>query len=452
MTKTGEKMKYQINDPTTPDLFVDMEPTTSNPQFPYTIRGCQADDQVAIDCKTSLDIALGNLSVILPISHWAASDNLQVWPRAGQDFNAFYDRLNLKFFWNNDPVTNESIYAANSSKVTVHELGHAGLDAYRPDLWSTQCMEIWAFHEGQADITCLYNIMRNDLVIQKAMEETGGNLRLSSIITRLAEQMGNAIWHARGHQDNNLNGLRNAVNDFVFTPPENLPSSAPDNQLSNECHSFGRLIVGTWYDIFVGIYELEKQNSNPIDAFKKARDFIFPCFIKAIINTPVTVRFHEALAKNMIALGGSYQGIMYEVFSKRKIIPTVIKALTQTSKQDMAEKLTNGTTINIGQSEIVVINEPRTLKLSDHITEPKHLKAMFVGGYDLSSCEVEVAAGKYYEFDQSGNLVHEIVPTEDEIIGAAQACVTAIESIGPGPDTMWEVTNNKLMRTFICGR
>jgi hypothetical protein len=430
-----------------------MDPTTTNAHFPYTIRGCSNDDQVAVNCKTSLDIALNYLSTVLPILKWSSTNNLQVFPKAGVDFNAFYDRPTIQYFYKADPLTQEVVYAANSSKVCIHELGHAALDSFRPDFWNTQCAEIWAYHEGIGDITAIDNIMRNGVVVDKALKETGGNLRQSNILTRLAEELGNAIWHARGNKDNNLNGLRNAVNDFKYTPPEELPSWAPDDQLSSECHSFGRLIVGTWWDIVMGIYEYEQAAGlNQKDALEKARSYAYITLIKATMQAPQIPRFHEGLAKIMLVMaqGGQYQNIINKVFVDRKILQPVIKALGLTSKKDV--DLTNGITTIIGQTEIIVVKKPKTLKLADHITEPKHLKAMFIGGYNLSQTEIEVAGDKYYEFDQHGNLIHEIVPTDDEVIKAAQMCVTAIESIGPGSDTMWEVTNNKLLRTYICTR
>ena len=448
-------MQYQLNDPSTPDLLIDMQPTVPEPHFPYTVRGCTADDQVGINCKTSLDISLNYLSNILPVLHWSSTPNLQIWPKAGKAFNAYYDRPNIKYFFDTDPLTQQVFFAANSSKICTHELGHATLDAIRPDCWSTQCAEIWGYHEGHGDINAVNTVMQSDLVLETALKETDGNLRLSSIISRLAEEFGNAFWHARGHKDNNFNGLRNAVNTFTFIPPENLPPIASDDQLSRECHSYGRLILGVWYDVLVGIYEQEKAGGlNQMDAIKKARDVAFPLLIKTIAKTPITLRFHQAIARIMLTVdqenGGHYQNVLNKVFTDRKLLAPQMMALSATNKNEL--DLTNGITTPIRQGEMVVIHEPKTLRLSDYITEPQHLRAMFVGGYDLSSCEVEVAAGKYYEFDQSGNLLHEIVPTDQEIIEEAQKCVTEIESIGPGPDTMWEVTNNKLLRTFICGR
>ena len=449
-------MKYQINDPTTPDLLIDVPSTTAEPHFPYHIVGSDMENQVTINCVISFNTALHYLATILPVLKWSSTDSIELWPIAGIDFNAFYNRTAFKFFFKEDPLTKQVVYAANSSKVSIHELNHGALDAYRPDLWNTQCMEIWGFHEGQADIGALNSIMQNDLVLEKALKETNGNLKLSSVISRIGEEIGNAIWHARGHKDDNLNGLRNAINDFTFIPPENLPSSAPDSQLSNECHSYGRLITGTWYDVLVGIYEQELAGGlDQMSAIKKARDYWYPCFVKAVARTPVIVRFHEALAKNVLAVdlenGGNYQTIMSNVFAKRQILQPVIKALAATSKDDMAAQLTNGVSTKTSFGETIVVNETKTLKLSDHITQPAHLQAMFVAGYDLSSCEVEAAAGKYYEFDQNGMLLYEIAPTDYEIINSAQMCVKTIESIGPGADTMWEVTNNKLLRTFICG-
>ena len=74
-----------------------------------------------------------------------------------------------------------------------------------------------------------------------------------------------------------------------------------------------------------------------------------------------------------------------------------------------------------------------------------------VKGYDLRNAEIEVPNDSYYELDSHGNVVDSIISADDEIIEHAHACVSTIESIGPGPETMWEVTNNKLLRTWVCG-
>jgi hypothetical protein len=103
------------------------------------------------------------------ITKWAATPNLAVYPRAGRDWNAYYDRRSLRFFYETDKTTNHVIYSADSSEIVVHELGHAMLDSMRPDLWSASSIEIWAFHEGFADICAMLNLMQYDEVINESL-------------------------------------------------------------------------------------------------------------------------------------------------------------------------------------------------------------------------------------------------------------------------------------------
>jgi hypothetical protein len=90
---------------------------------------------------------------------WAATNTLNVYPAAGQDLNAFYDRNSLKFFYALDPVVKKNIYTSDSSDVVSHETGHALLDSIRPDFWNVQSYEVWALHESFGDIISILNII-----------------------------------------------------------------------------------------------------------------------------------------------------------------------------------------------------------------------------------------------------------------------------------------------------
>ena len=58
------------------------------------------------------------------VKNWAATKNLTVLPRAGNDANAYYDRRTLSFFYFNGN-SNKRIYTCDSADVVTHELGHA---------------------------------------------------------------------------------------------------------------------------------------------------------------------------------------------------------------------------------------------------------------------------------------------------------------------------------------
>jgi len=82
---------------------------------------------------------------------WELGRVLPAVPVAGSDLNAFYDRQALRFFRAVDEKTGNVVYSGESPDVSLHEQGHAVLDAIRPDLWDAPHFEVAAFHEGFGD-------------------------------------------------------------------------------------------------------------------------------------------------------------------------------------------------------------------------------------------------------------------------------------------------------------
>ena len=84
---------------------------------------------------------------LLPRStRWQPGRTLRVTLDAGVDLNAYYDRRGLSFF--HDTVGRTTVYSGESPDVVCHELGHAVLDALRPELWDAMSVEVAAFHES----------------------------------------------------------------------------------------------------------------------------------------------------------------------------------------------------------------------------------------------------------------------------------------------------------------
>ena len=66
-------------------------------------------------------------------------DRLEATLDAGEDFNAYYDRQGLKFF--HGSVAGRLVYSGESPDVVCHELGHAVLDAMKPQLFGRSFIE-----------------------------------------------------------------------------------------------------------------------------------------------------------------------------------------------------------------------------------------------------------------------------------------------------------------------
>lgn len=258
------------------------------------------------------------------IPDWPIIKTLNIYPLAGLDLNAYYDRKSIKFFYYFDYKIRKNIYLCESSDIVSHELGHAILDAFRPDFWNVQSYEIWAIHESFGDIVAILNILDNKEILKLIVKETSGNLNSSNSVSRLAEHFAKTIYNVtNGKHGSNPNFLRDAFNSYCYVDPIKLPDEAEDEKISRECHSFSRIWTGCWYDIFVGIYNLEKNKSDPLESIKIARDISAKYFIQSILEVPCTFKMFEALSQKMIQIdlmnGGKYNSLLKNVFNKRDI-------------------------------------------------------------------------------------------------------------------------------------
>ncbi|MHA2043225.1 MAG: hypothetical protein ACW99G_00440 [Candidatus Thorarchaeota archaeon] len=455
----GVTVPYLINDPTTPELVKEVSLPSHPKHLNFWVKGynrgvvkCGTSQHQAANCYVTVANCIDYMQNIISPSlpRWAATNKLAIIPNAGRNLNAYYDRKHLKFFWDINRKNNRRIYTADSSDIVAHELGHAILDAMRPDFWSVQALEIWSFHESFADITAMLSLMQHDEVLKQALKETGGNLWKSNVISKLAEEMGDAI-HAltKGRNGRRPGALRDATHNFRYISPSRLPKQAPDNKLCAECHSFGRVFLNAWYTIMIKIYELECKNHKPIDALKLSRDVCAKYLIDSIPLTPRVGNYTEAAAKTFLAMArksGSYQNIIRKVFIKKRILKSDIKMLSNTTLDDFV----------IGKSDEVIHESDRTIV---KITGQRFVQLDFgeinslsVGNHDLTKLDLEVPTDSYYEFDTNGTLIDEIIPDMKNIKQDAYDCILSIaqdDSLGNDSNTMWEVQDNKLLRTFI---
>jgi len=73
---------------------------------------------------------------------------------AEPDLNAFYVRTSGLHFYRRT-VLGRDIYSGESPDVVCHELGHAILDALKPQLFHVAATEASAFHESFGDMSAI---------------------------------------------------------------------------------------------------------------------------------------------------------------------------------------------------------------------------------------------------------------------------------------------------------
>ena len=459
---------YLMNDPSTPRLMKEVVPPRAPKKLNFQVVGYRAGattgDDVSIraaNCFITLANCIsymhGIISKVSPVSRWPGTRSLRVVPMAGRQFNAFYDRSSLKFFYDVDPKTKKTVYTCESTDIVAHETGHAILDAMRPDFWSVQSLEIWSFHEAFADITAMLSIMQHGEILRRAVGETGGDLRKPNIIANLAEEMGLAIMHTHGPNSVRVAGtLRSAINKFKYTRPETLPKNAPPNKIAAECHSFGRIFMGAWYDILVGIYEKELQKGRrKVPALAIARDIAANYIIKAIPLSPRVNRYFEAITRSMLLVdkseGSPHKDILEKVFRERRLWRRTVKNLSHTNLKDVENSLKRkDSIIEFGDSTYIYCPENKMVTLAGLAKDMgiKTFGDVSHVEHDPSEVQLEVANDTYYEFNGE-TLVNEVHPDNDEIMQVAHACIMSIQETGLSENSMWNVKKGKLVRNYM---
>lgn len=387
------------------------------------------------------------------INKWASTSALNLYPRAGQDINAYYDRSSLKFFYFKDTVRGKNIFACDSRSVVAHEFGHAFLDIIRPDLWSLAAPEVWAFHEAFGDITALISSLQFPQLIDKALADTGSDLTKSNVISRLAIDMGVGLYNLTNGADGELsNCLRDLSIKFQYVKPETLPTYGPDNILINESHNFSRVFSSMFYDLLLRIMKKNITTGQSAKiALTAARDTITSYFLQACTKAAASTRFFKSVCQEMLLAdqrnGNKYQQIMTQCFTDSKITTAPIAMLRTMSLEDVLNNIKDEYEIDDEDVIVVRTTSSKTIKLVDEA-------GILALHYNpLLSVEVEVAAQSAYFFSPEGQLEHVEKTTHAEVVEAALNCLNQLNVknlVGNHDKAIFEVIDNKLVRKQIA--
>jgi hypothetical protein len=121
-------MKYYLNDPSTLELFEEIQPPAAPSSPVFTVNGANIVDNFqegtsgfrANGCFVSIANSINYIQSIVGPNHltrWASTKNLIVLPEAGKDMNAYYNRSHLKFFYDFDRSLNRTVYTSDSRDV-----------------------------------------------------------------------------------------------------------------------------------------------------------------------------------------------------------------------------------------------------------------------------------------------------------------------------------------------
>jgi hypothetical protein len=224
---------------------------------------------------------------------WEPGSPLPVILDGGEDLNAFYDRQALNFF-HGDRGDGNPVFSGESPDVLCHELGHAVLDALRPELFNAANLESPAFHESFGDMSAILTALQVPQVRDSILTDTGGHIDRNSDLSRLAEQLGAAI-RQRAPDAVDPDCLWNGADSFIFQDPETLPTSAPASMISQEPHSFSRVFTGAFLEALAGML-LIRSNTPTSDDLLAVSNAMGDLLVAAVQAAPVVPEFYSQVA------------------------------------------------------------------------------------------------------------------------------------------------------------
>jgi hypothetical protein len=260
----------------------------------------------------------------------------------GANLNAFYDRNGLHFF--HGSVHGVTVYSGISADIVCHELGHAVLDAVKPQLFDTASIEVAAFHEAFGDCSAILSDLQIDSLRDKVLTDTDGRVVTASQLSRLAESLGWAIRQLIPDATD-PNCLRSAVNSFYYQPPATLPPSAPASNLSSEPHNFSRVFTGGFFRMLGGVFRAQAQHDS--DGLRDATQDAGRLLIEGVRRSPVIPGFFAQVAANMVAadaelFNGRYRGAIRSGFVGTGVLSVQSAAtLGSTERLEAAPALTD---------------------------------------------------------------------------------------------------------------
>ncbi|MBI3892693.1 MAG: hypothetical protein HY303_14320 [Candidatus Wallbacteria bacterium] len=264
---------------------------------------------------------------------WQPGATLKVHLDEGVDLNAYYTRdypgqeSGLYFF--HAKVKGKTVFSSESPDVTCHELGHAVLDALRPDFWDLSNLEAAALHESFGDMSALLCGLQLPSLRAAVLKETGGSLYSTSRLSRLAEQLGWAI--RQGHPDQvETDCLRNAVNSHFYVDPNQLLPNAPASSLSSEPHSFSRVFTSAFFEALGGMVSTLSQNPAE-DVLGQASLDMRTLLVDGVRNAQVVPELYAQVAAKIVEadahrFAGKYSAALKSAFVRHGVLPLSVAA------------------------------------------------------------------------------------------------------------------------------
>jgi hypothetical protein len=238
-----------------------------------------------------------------------------------QRLNAYYDGQGVRFFdFNNGQ---ETIFSGTSTDTVSHEVGHALLDALRPELFQSNLPEVPAFHEAIGDCVALLTALA-DLDTRKKLLQITPDLSKPNFVEAGSEYLSAAIRKQFGNVAPSR--PRRALNMFKWQLPSTLPAGTfqdPPELLSGEPHSFSRVFTGCFYDVLRSIFTSGDGGNEA--ALAAAAVTAGKLLVAAVRATPETARYFQGIGRAMVKAdeqqnGGAHRELIGKAFADHSIM------------------------------------------------------------------------------------------------------------------------------------
>jgi hypothetical protein len=180
-----------------------------------------------------------------------AGKQLYLIPHAFEGRNAFFDhrkRAILFGYFKASPAADlpgQTIFTCLSSDIIAHEMAHALVHRIRKRFAESTNQDVFAFHEGFADLVALFQHFAYRDVVFQALTDASGQIDSGGVLFELASEFG--VSTGRG------GALRKAID-----PKERDPSQRPADRFkaASEPHERGACFVGAVFDAFVDRFKV----------------------------------------------------------------------------------------------------------------------------------------------------------------------------------------------------
>ncbi len=182
---------------------------------------------------------------------------IRLYPHAFRAANAYYHRdkkailfgyfkASLQIQGTNFP--GGAVFSCLSPDIIAHEVTHSLLDSIHPRYMEDTNRDVAAFHEGFADIIALLQRFTITDLVVKQLSNAQGSLDHFTVLGELATQLGSALANGRGALRSAI-GQRNDDGQWERRKPD-----ATLYQSKAECHERGSVLVATFFDALIKVY------------------------------------------------------------------------------------------------------------------------------------------------------------------------------------------------------